>query len=131
MADLTVTAAKVTPLNGAITRDKTAGGSGNVGDSVYYAADADAEQSDGSVAGTANGKGVVVAVSGGKTAFVAGDEVTIVVFGPVGGFSGMTPDTVGYVSDTAGKIADAAGTVSHVMGYAESAGVFFVNPAVA
>jgi len=50
------------------------------------------------------------------------------VFGPVSGFSGMTPGGNGYVSDTVGRLADAAGTFSRIMGYSERAGVFFVHP---
>lgn len=114
-----------------VLRDYAAGGAGNVGDCVYMAADGDVEVADASAAGTANGKGIVVAAPNGKTSFVAGDRVTVAVFGPVAGFSGLTPDGVAYVSDTAGALADAAGTTSHKMGWVESATVVFLNPAVA
>lgn len=128
MADITVVTANVSPLPGAVTRDKAAGGSGALGDSVYYAADGDAEQGDASAAGTAKGRGVVIAIQGGKTAFVAGDILTIAISGPVGGFSGMTPQDTLYQSDTAGALGDAAGTTSHLMGYAESATVAVLIP---
>jgi hypothetical protein len=52
------------------------------------------------------------------------------VFGPVSGFSGLTPGALGYQSDTAGKIDTAAGTTSKKMGRCESATVFFVQPVI-
>ncbi len=129
MADLTVTAARVRPLDGAVCRPYDLGDSVNVGDSVYVASDGDVEQSDGNVnAARAAGVGLVVAIQGGKSSGVAGDRATVCLFGPVAGFSGMTPGKNGYVSNTAGKLADAAGTFSRIMGFAESAEVFFVHP---
>lgn len=114
------------PLNGAITRDKVAGGAGALGDAVYYAADGDAEVADASVAGTAKARGIVVAIQGGKSTFVAGDALTVVTAGPCAGFTGMTPQDTLYQSDTAGALADAAGTVSHAVGYAESATIAYI-----
>ena len=133
MADITVTAADVRPLPGARTRDFDAGGSGNVGDYVYIASDGDVEQTDASAAGTTYGVGVVVAIGGsssGRTAFVAGDRVTVVYDGPVTGFSGMTPHDVLYTSNTAATLGDAAGDNSHKAGRALSATVLLLIPAV-
>lgn len=130
MADITVTTDEVSDLPQTQTRDAVAGGSGNLGDSVYIAADGDAEQSDASVAGTAVARGVVVAIESGKETFVAGDKLTIAYKGPVSGYAG-TPGTTAYVSDTAGALADAAGSVSHVMGYFWAADVLMLDPAVA
>lgn len=131
MANLTATPRNVSMLPGAIARTCKAGGAGNVGDTVYIAADGDVEQANGGAAGTAKAHGIVVAAGcEGKTTFAAGDGLSVVVFGPVTGIAG-TPGALGYQSDTAGKIADAAGTVSHIVGRQESANVFFVHPAVA
>lgn len=131
MADITVTAKNVRALPGATIERFSAGGAGNVGDEVYLASDGDVEQADGSAAGTAFGIGIAVAVGGtDKTAFVAGDTLDVVTWGPVSGFSGMTPGDVLYTSDTAAKLADAAGTNSHKMGRARSAEIFFVQPAI-
>lgn len=128
MADIIVVTNKVSPLQGAVTREHEAGGAGDLGDTVYLAADGDVEVADASVAGTAKARGIVVAIQGGKTSFVAGDALTVAIHGAVGGFSGMTPQNTLYQSDTAGALADAAGTVSHKMGYAESATVVVLNP---
>lgn len=126
MADISVTALKVSPLKGAITRDFTAGGSGSVGNLVYIDGANGAKQADGSAAGTAEARGIVVAVEGGKTTFVSGDRLTVVILGPVAGFAGMTPGALHYASDTAGALADAAGTATKCVGFAESATVFCV-----
>lgn len=130
MADIAVTPIDVRPLLGAELERHTAGGSGNIGDTVYQAADEDVEQGDGSAAGTAYSMGIAVKNLNNPVAltFAAGDTLEVVVFGRVAGFSGMTPNDVLYQSDTAGKLADAAGTTSHKVARARSATVVFVNP---
>lgn len=129
MADLTVTATLVRPLDGAVCRGFNLGGAAAPGDLVYIAADGDVEQADANVSpDTAKGVGLVVAIQGGKKAGAAGDRATVCVFGPVAGFAALTPGANGYVSDTAGKLAAEAGTCSRIMGYAESATVFFIAP---
>jgi hypothetical protein len=129
MTDLTVTAAKVRPLDGSRTRGFDLGGAAAPGDAVYIASDGDIEKADANVsAATGRGIGLIVAIEGGKSAGVAGDHCTVCVFGPVEGFSSLTPGANGYLSDTAGKLADAAGTQSRIIGYAESATAFFVLP---
>lgn len=128
MADITVTAASVRPLNGATIRRYSAGGAGSVGDVVYLAADGDVEQADASSAGTLAAIGVVVGVNGqvGSTSFVTGDRLDVVTNGPVTGFAAMTPGAAHYVSNTAGAIADAAGDNSYIVGVAESATTLLV-----
>jgi hypothetical protein len=133
MADITVVAKKVAALPGAICRFVTLGGNVNVGDVVYMASDGDAEVADGD-AGTGvieEGRGIVLSVGGeGKESGVAGERASICLYGPVAGFSGMTPGDGLYVSDTAGKLADAAGANEWAMGFAYAADVVFVNPQV-
>jgi hypothetical protein len=129
MSDLTFTAKNIVPLEGAVTRPFVAGGALNVGDSVYMASDGDVEQSDGNVSNAvARSIGVVTASYDGETTIAAGHACTVCVYGPVGGFTSLTPGNYGYVSNTAGKIADAAGTFNFIVGRAEDTDVFFVDP---
>ena len=129
MADITPTAASMRPLGGAVIRRFNAGGSGNVGDTVYIAADGDVEQADASSAGTTYAVGVVVAVAGKDvTAFVAGNALDVVIWGPVTGFAAMTPNDVLYQSNTAARMGEAAGDSSHKIGRALTASTVFINP---
>jgi hypothetical protein len=116
--------------NGAITRPMTAGGTITVGHLVYnngtantvVRADADASQA------ASAAIGIAVESYNGETTIVSGDPVTVCVYGPVSGFSGATPGALGWVSDTVGRLDTAAGTYDRIMGYFESASVFFVSP---
>lgn len=130
MADLTVTPVKVKPLPTSIRRDFIAGGSGNVGDFVYVDSNGKVQQADASAAGTVGTTiGIVVSASSfGSTAFVSGDAVSVVVLGPVTGFSSLTPGSLAYASDTAGAAGSTAGTVSHKVGMAISAEILYVVP---
>jgi hypothetical protein len=117
MADIVVTARRVSPLPGAHIEPMIAGGAGNVGNAVYVDNVGRVQVADASGAGTAQAIGVVVSAgSQGATAFVDGDAVSVIVHGRVNGFTGMTPGARVYLSDTAGSLADAAGTVSKIMG---------------
>lgn len=131
MANLANTDKNIRPLAGSVVEGYDLGGSANVGDVVYVASDGDVEVTDGSASATAEGIGIIVGVPGSipyTTALVAGDRVSVCVYGPVGGFTSLTPGARGWVSDDAGKLEDAAGTVTFPMGYAQSAEIFFVNP---
>jgi len=129
MADITVTAAQVATLPGAITRRHVAGGTLSVGQLVSLSTDGYVDPADGNVAeGTlARPIGIVVASYDGETSIASGDPVTVCVFGPVSGFSSMTPGDNHYLSDTAGRINDAVGTYDKIVGYAETASVLFVH----
>jgi hypothetical protein len=128
MADITTVVANASKLPGAFGRDVDAGGAGDLLDTVYIAADDDFEVADGNDADQAKARGIVTSIAGGKTAFVAGDRIHVTFYGPVTGFSGMTPGDTLYQSDTAGALADAAGTNSHKVGFALTATEVFVNP---
>ncbi len=135
---MAVTALNVRPLQGVKRRDYQAGGALTVGDSVYIASDGDVEVTDANNATTTKAIGIVVSVadsSGGVTTAVAGDMVTVVVEGPVGGFSGLTPNATQWVSETAGEVTETepsgAGTFSYAIGYAEAADRLYVQPAMA
>ena len=132
MAAVTVTAADVRPLEGSVTRRYVAGEALNVGKSVYIAsADNKVYLSDGDVsAEAARAIGVVCESFDGETSIAADDPASVVVFGPVSGFSSASPGSYGYVSNTAGAIDTAAGTYSFILGYFETDTIFFVNPGV-
>jgi len=133
MADLDFTAAQVRPLIPAEVRKyEAADASITPGMAVYIKSDGKVAVTDANAAVTVEGKGIVVAVQGGASTSAAGDILSVVVHGPVCGFDDLTPGTIGYVSETAGDLADAAptgaGTWTKVLGWAESADVFFVAP---
>lgn len=130
MADIAVTAANVRPLNGAVIRRGTAGGTITPGMAVYLdgtsgwkAADADA---------IASGKalGIALADGSGAVSFASGQVIDICVYGPVTGFAAMTPGANEFVSTTAGAVCDAAsavaGDLQYMIGWAEQATVLFV-----
>lgn len=130
MTALSITAADVRPLDGAVTQGYDLGGAADIGDLVYVATDDDVERADGSAQASARAIGIVVAIQGGASSGTEGDAATICTFGPVAGFAGLTGGALGYVSDTAGEIHTnaAAGTYERSVGYARSATVFYVQP---
>lgn len=132
---ITVTAADVRALEGAITRPFLAGGSVDMGDVVYVDSNGKVQVADANAAATSAGFGIVVAGSDkAESAFELNDAVTVCVFGPVGGFAGLTPGALEYLSETAGEVTETAptgaGTWTKVLGRALSATVLFVNPGV-
>ena len=132
MAEITVTSNLIRPLEGAIVRRFDAGGALSAGDWVYVNTDGEVEQGDADVEAASQARGLVVADSTGATSFAAGQRVDVVVYGPVTGFSGMTPGDAIFVSVTAGAgdhtAPAAAGDYPFACGYAESAETVFVNP---
>lgn len=132
MADIALTAADIRPLPGAIIQRFIASAALSVGDTVYKGATTtQVTEADASALATAKVCGIVVAVPNGGTAAVAGDYVDVVVFGPVAGFSGMTPGNTLYQSVTAGVLANAAPAATnyeYTVGWAMSATVVFVTP---
>lgn len=130
MALISLTAAQIRALtdHGAVIRRYDAGAAITVGQSVYVASDGDVEPAIATAQASAKAIGVAVESYDGETSIAAGKPVSVCVFGPVSGFSGMTPGNTIYQGDTAGRVADAAGTYTHEVGYAEAAGVLFVSP---
>lgn len=134
MADITVTAASVRPLTGAIKRRAVAGEELTVGQVVYVSSYSGSlpvvSKADGSAVSTANAFGIVVAgpPTSASTTIASGAPCDVVVFGPVAGFSSMTSGMTVWVSDTAGVADSAVGTKSGVLGLAESPTVIFVRP---
>jgi hypothetical protein len=117
--------------NGALVRDYRAGGTITVGNLVYVASDGDVEAADADSSSAATATiGIAVCGLDGETTISSGDPCAVCVFGPVSGFSGMTPGDVLWVSDTVGRVDTVAGTFDRAIGYAERAGVIFVNPQI-
>ena len=113
------TAANVKPLEGSLTRRGTLGDTVAAGEIVEMQSDGFWDPADASAV-VLNG---AIAIEAG----VVGDVVDLVTFGPVKALLEATPGTVIYVSDTAGEPSETAGTKSAVIGYAETAGILFVN----
>jgi hypothetical protein len=136
MTALTVTAANVSADQnmGSIVKGYQALSACSVGQAVYLdgttgkvaPADADAGTTE------ARGFGIIVEAANqyGETSIAADDYCSVCEFGPVYGFSGMTPGAYGWVSKTAGEIDDTKPTsaVQRILGHAQAADVFFVNP---
>lgn len=131
MANITRTPANAAPLLGALTKDGVAGAAGDVLDVVYLDANGDWVPTDASAAATASGRGIVTSTHDGELTFADGDAITVVLLGPMTGFSAMTEGAFGFVSNDEGMLEDAAGTVTQRMGYALRADEFFVLPGVA
>lgn len=125
MAAITPTVKNVRPLQGAILRKKQAAAAMAPGDTVTLLAD-------GTVQKTANGSasfyGIVYASDQQQTAIAAGEQVGVVVFGPVTGYASLQPGLLVWLSGTAGKLDGASGTVC--AGYVEDAVTVFVMPNV-
>jgi len=132
MADLTVTAADVRPLTGAITRRAIANEAMAIGDAVYIDGSSGnlptIKKAVGTAVATGNVWGVVVSQAETESTTVAsGATVDVCVYGPVAGIAGTAGGFV-WGSDTAGKLADAVGTKSMIVGVMESTAVLFVRP---
>lgn len=130
MADVSFTAAEIAPLreHGAVVLPGRAGGTITVGHLVYMASDGDWERADANVsAAVARAQGIAVASYDGETTINSGDPVSVCVFGPVAGFSSLTPGANLYISDTVGRIGDAVGAYDRIIGWAMAAGTIFVS----
>jgi len=130
--EVTVTAANVRPLAGAIIRRACATEALAFGDIVYIdsAAGAIPNVSKALATGLDTGHAFGIVVSGnlGGTTVAAGEACDVVVLGPVTGYSSMTPGATVWVSDTAGRLSTVVGTKSIILGVAESAATVLVRP---
>jgi hypothetical protein len=134
MSDITVTSANVQVGNSAIPRNFAAGEALTVGYCVYISAADTVKHADANVVGgeaAARGIGIVTSSKDGETTVNSGDRCTVTVFGPVEGFSDMTPGEPVYVSGTAGRLDQTkptGGAYQRAIGHALSATCIFVNP---
>ncbi len=133
--EITVTAADVRPLTGAMIRRAIAGEALAFGDAVYISSYSGnlpvVSKCVGSALATALAYGVVVAPqvdTEGASTVASGKACDIVVLGPVTGYSSMTSGAHIWVSDTAGRLSSVVGTKSCVLGVAESPTVLLVRP---
>ena len=130
---LSFTAADVRPLPGAVCVRLQAAGTCTPGDAVYVDSNGDAALADADAAASAMVFGLVVAGADDAVAFVADDYVDVCVFGPVAGFSSLTPGEMVFASTTAGDIATSApagssGDYVYVVGTCMTSTRLFVNP---
>ena len=134
MADITLTAASIRPLNGAIVRRGLAGATLTPGQVVYLDGANGWKPADADAVASAQARGVVVSDGSGAVSFASGTNVDIVVLGPVTGFASMTAGAAVYVSTTAGAMDQTkpatAGDYVFEVGWAEAAATLFVNPQV-
>lgn len=134
MADITRVPPQVGALLGAVTKPVEAAEVIQVGEAVYINSSGKAALADADAAASAKARGIVVAVGGyGKTTAAAGDMVDVTFYGPVGGYSGLTPGNDYYSSTNPGEIEDSApgaasGDFKWIIGYALKTGVLFVCP---
>ena len=115
-------AANVKPLEGAVLRRGTLGASVTAPSLVTLQSDGKWDGCDCSTAQLTVG----CAIQSG----VDGEEIDIVMFGPVLALSGATIGALVYGSDTAGAFDSAVGTKDLVAGYAETAAVLYVQPQI-
>jgi hypothetical protein len=128
---ITITSANVRVGNDAVLRNYKSGAAVTVGYSVYLDSSGYVQHSDADASEVkSRGIGIVVASKDGETSVTSGDRCTVCLFGPVYGFSGMTPGEPVYVDTTAGLLTQTKPTSAyqHSIGYAESATCLFVNP---
>jgi hypothetical protein len=131
MADLTIIAASVRPLEGCIIRRFTAGEVMTPGQPVYLSGNNTVSLCDASAVATNGCIGLVVSNQNGAVSFASGDPVDVVLFGPVNGFAtNLAAGTVVYTDDDAGVLADAAGTKDTVVGIGLSTTVLLVRPQI-
>lgn len=132
--EITVTAADVRPLQGAVVIRAIAGEALTFGAGVYvssYSGDIPVvSKSDGNAVASAQLLGVVVAPSTALagSSVASGEACDICVFGPVTGFSGMTSGGTVWCHDTAGVLSSAVGTKSGYVGISISPTVLFLRP---
>lgn len=135
MTALTVTAANVSADQnvGSIVKPYQAASASSVGQSVYKDSDGKIAPSDAD-AGTTQARafGIIVAAANqyGETSIAADEWCSVCEFGPVYGFSDLTPGEYGWVSKTAGEIEGTKPTsaVQRILGHAQADDCFFVNP---
>jgi len=133
MADITVTATEVHPLDGLLVRPFDAGEASVVGRVVRVAADGDVNQADASASGGVAGP-IGIIVSGSKVhaagTIASAERVGVALWGAIylGDSASLTPGNTYYVSDTTGRLADAAGTVKRIVGIALSANILLLSP---
>lgn len=132
MADITLTAANVRALPGAVIRRMFASDTVGIGQPVYVSGNGTVAVADGSAVATSFAIGIAVSTPDGGSDVSANEAVDVCVFGPVAGYSGMTGGELVYCSDTAGTLSNSAGdsTKDTVLGICLDDDVLLVNPQI-
>jgi len=135
MADIALSAAvNVKPLVQAIIKPVIAGEIVDVGEIVYLKSDGKYWLADANAFATAQARGVVVGIGAyGAVSSVADQQIDVCFYGPVNGWTGLTPGQDLFASTTVGAIADAApagssGDYVWSIGFAYSAEAIFISP---
>ena len=134
MASISLTSATIRPANAfqCILHPFVAGEELTVGYAVYESSDGKVYHADADAGKTqARAIGVVVSSPDGETTIVAGDGVSVCLYGPVSGYSGMTPGAPVFNSKTAGRLdhtAPTSGAYPRAVGWALTSGILWVNP---
>lgn len=132
--NITMDASTVKALPGYKSRRFDAGGTIYAGESCYIASDGDVERSDADGSLSAVVFGVVIAGTpdAGGTVYTDGDRVDVACYGPITGYSSLTPGLPVYASTLAGQMQQAptfvTGDYITEVGIAVSATVILVNP---
>ena len=133
---LTVTAAQVKPLAGAIVRTITLAEAATAGQGMYPNASGAYLKADADAAGKYRATCILIADNQGNgntgASYASGSEVSMVCFGPVSGFSGMDPSLSVWAGTTAGGFTQTkpsgALTFAAPIGYPLDANTLFVSP---
>ena len=132
MADIAFTAANIRPLLGSITKPVECGEVLGVGKPAYIKSDGKAWLADAAAMASAQARGIVTAVGAyGKLVSEVGDMVDLTFYGPIAGFSSLTPGDDLFASAVAGKIGDAEPAATNfrwIIAFALAADTIFVNP---
>jgi len=116
------TANLIKPLEGAVVRRYTAGGTIAAGNLVALNSSGQAVKANTTSITLATVLGVAL------TAAASGDRIDVVIFGPVLCLSGATKGAIVYATDTAGEPGESAGTKTSVAGINETDTVLLVRP---
>lgn len=134
---ITVTSANVRPGNGydVETRSFKTGAACTVGYCVYLDSSGYIQHADANTdaVAPARGMGLIVESPDGETAIASGRWASVVIHGPVEGFSGMTPGAPVYVDTTPGRVTHTkptGGAYQRSIGYALSETGIMVDPDV-
>lgn len=133
MADISLTSANIALASQQCLRHpRTAGAALTVGYVGYIDSSSEIQHADANAGETqSRGVGIIVASKDGETAIADGDPCSLCTFGPVEGYSGMTPGAPVYVSTNPGRLTHTkptGGAYQRSIGYALTATKLMVLP---
>lgn len=118
MTAVAVTSANVRAIvsHGAVVIPGKAGATITLGYLVTQESDGDWVHADANVVGLQSVLGVAVESYDGEDTVAEGNAVSICTFGPVSGFTSLTPAALYYLSDTVGRLDTAEGAYDRIVG---------------